>query len=98
MLATDSVLVRIPKTRGGKTVIEDYHAKEVLEKYQLTRPRSWILNLSWEIPPTISRGSPAWGKKPPQKILAAYGSLEEAYGHLEEIKPKKAMESLRGSL
>ena len=35
------------------------------------------------------------GEKTATKILAAYGSLEEAYGHLEEIKPKKAMESLR---
>ena len=35
-LATDHVLIRIPKTKGGKTQIEDYHAKEVLETYQVT--------------------------------------------------------------
>ena len=94
-LATDSVLVRIPKTRGGKTVIEDYHAKEVLEKYQLTPPqivdlKSLMGDSSDNIP-----GIPGVGEKTATKILAAYGSLEEAYGHLEEIKPKKAMESLR---
>ena len=38
-LATDTILVRIPKTRMGKTVIEDYHTAEVLEKYQVTPPQ-----------------------------------------------------------
>ena len=34
-LATDHILIRIPKTRMGKTTMEDYHTAEVLEKYQL---------------------------------------------------------------
>ncbi len=94
-LATDSVLVRIPKTRGGKTVIEDYHTKEVVEKYQLTPPqiidlKSLMGDASDNIP-----GIPGVGEKTATKLVAAYGSLEEAHAHLEEIKPKKAMESLR---
>ncbi len=94
-LATDSVLIRIPKTRGGKTVIEDYHAKEVLEKYQLTPLqiidlKSLMGDSSDNIP-----GIPGVGEKTATKWIAAYGSLEETYSHLEEIKPKKAMESLR---
>ena len=32
-LATDTVLVRIPKTKHGKTEVEDYYAKNVVETY-----------------------------------------------------------------
>ncbi len=38
-LATDQCVIRIPKTVKGKDKIEDYHAKEVLEKYQVTPPQ-----------------------------------------------------------
>ena len=94
-LATDTVMVRIPKTKGGKTVIENYHAADVLEKYQLTPPqivdlKSLMGDASDNIP-----GIPGVGEKTATKLVSAYGSLEGAYAHLEEIKPKKAMESLR---
>ena len=35
-LATDTILVRIPKTSRGKTVVEDYHTAQVIEKYSVT--------------------------------------------------------------
>jgi len=35
-LATDGVKIRIPKTKGGKTEIEDYYKADVLEKYKVT--------------------------------------------------------------
>ena len=35
-LATDHICIRIPKTKGGKTTIEDYFAKDVQEAYQLS--------------------------------------------------------------
>ena len=35
-LATDHIKIRIPKTKRTGTEIEDYNAKEVLEKYQVT--------------------------------------------------------------
>ncbi len=35
-LATEKVMIRLPKTSGGRTTIEDYHAQQVLEKYQVT--------------------------------------------------------------
>ena len=40
-LATDNVLVRIPKTKGGQTTIENYHAKEVMDEYGVT-PHEFI--------------------------------------------------------
>ena len=35
-LATDTVLVRIPKTKAGKTTVEDYYAKDVEAEYGVT--------------------------------------------------------------
>ncbi|MBO5560507.1 MAG: DNA polymerase I, partial [Firmicutes bacterium] len=35
-LATDTILVRIPKTKGAQTVVEDYHAQQVLDTYGVT--------------------------------------------------------------
>ena len=34
-LASEQICIRIPKTRFGKTTVEDYFAKDVKEKYQL---------------------------------------------------------------
>ena len=38
-LATEKVMIRLPKTSRGKTTIENFHAAEVLEKYQVTPPQ-----------------------------------------------------------
>ena len=94
-LATDHVLIRIPKTKGGKTEVEDYHAKEVLETYQVTSPQ--IIELKALMGDTADNipGIPGVGEKTATKIIAAYGSIENAHEHLEEIKPNKAKESLR---
>ncbi len=35
-IATDHIKIRIPKTRGGKTEIEDYYAKDVEAAYHVT--------------------------------------------------------------
>ncbi len=40
-LATEHVKIRIPKTKQGKTEIEDYYAKDVEERYQVT-PKEFI--------------------------------------------------------
>ena len=34
-IATEHIKIRIPKTKGGKTEIEDYYAKDVEAKYQV---------------------------------------------------------------
>ena len=38
-LATDKVMIRLPRTVRGKTTIEDFHAEQVMEKYQVTPPQ-----------------------------------------------------------
>ncbi|MDO4617714.1 MAG: DNA polymerase I [Lachnospiraceae bacterium] len=94
-LATDRVQIRIPKTKGGKTTIENYYAKDVLEAYQL-EPKQ-IIDLKGLMGDSSDNipGLPGVGEKTATKLLLAYGSVENAHAHMEEIKPKKAMEAFR---
>lgn len=94
-LATDHVQIRIPKTKGGKTTIENYFAKDVVEAYQL-QPKQ-IIDLKGLMGDSSDNipGLPGVGEKTATKILLAYGTVENAYAHVDEIKPKKAMEAMR---
>ncbi len=47
------------------------------------------------MPPTTSRESRGAGEKTATKLIIEYGNIENAYAHVEEIKPNKARESLR---
>lgn len=94
-LATEKVLIRLPKTSKGKTTIEDFHAQDVLEKYhvspvQIIDLKALMGDSSDNIP-----GIPGVGEKTATKIVAEFGSVENAYAHLEEVKPNKARESLK---
>ena len=40
-IATDHIKIRIPKTKQGKTEIENYYAADVVERYKVT-PREFI--------------------------------------------------------
>ena len=94
-LATDKVLIRIPKTRGGKTVIEDYHTQQVIETYKVTPLQ--IIELKALMGDTADNipGIPGVGEKTAAKIIGEFGTIENAHEHLEEIKPNKAKESMR---
>ena len=94
-LATEKVMIRLPKTVRGKTTIEDYHAKEVLEKYQVTP--SQIIDLKALMGDSSDNipGIPGVGEKTATKIVAEYGTIENAHEHLEELKPNRARESMR---
>lgn len=94
-LATEKVLIRIPKTKAGKTTIEDYHALDVLSEYQLTPPQ--IIQLKALMGDTADNipGVPGIGIKTATKILLEYGTIHNAHEHIEEVMPNKARESLR---
>ena len=94
-LATDQIKIRIPKTKNGGTEIEDYNTAEVLEKYQVSpmqiiELKALMGDASDNIP-----GIPGVGEKTAAKIISQFGTIENAYAHVEEIKPNKARESLR---
>ena len=94
-LATEKVLIRLPKTTKGKTVIEDYHTAQVIEKYQVTPPQIIELKALMGDSSDNIPGIPGVGEKTAAKIIGEFGSIENAYAHLEEVKPNKARESLR---
>lgn len=94
-LATEKVMIRLPKTTKGKTVIEDYHAQQVLEKYQVTPPQIIELKALMGDSSDNIPGIPGVGEKTATKMVVEFGSIENAYAHLEEVKPNKARESLR---
>ena len=94
-LATEKVMIRLPKTSKGKTTIEDFHGEQVLEKYQVTPPQ--IIDLKALMGDSADNipGIPGVGEKTATKLIVQYGSIENAHDHLEGIKPNKAKESLR---
>lgn len=94
-LATDRIKIRIPKTKGGRTLIEDYYTKDVIEKYQV---EPWqIVELKALMGDTADNipGIPGVGEKTATKLIVQFGTIESAHEHLEEVKPNKARESLR---
>lgn len=97
-LATDTILIRIPKTRGGKTVVEDYHAAQVIEKYHVTP--SQIIDLKGLMGDSSDNipGVPGVGEKTAVKILTVYGTVENAIEHVEEITPNRAREAVRNNV
>ena len=93
-LATEHVKIRIPKTKQGRTEIEDYYAKDVFERYQVT-PEEFI-DLKALMGDTADNipGVPGIGEKTATKIITQYHSIETAHDHVEELKPPRASKSL----
>ena len=93
-LASDHIKIRIPKTKRTGTEIEDYLAKDVVEKYKVT-PLQFIdvKALMGDSADNIP-GVPGIGEKTATALITAYGSIENAHDHLEEIKPNRAKQNL----
>lgn len=94
-LATDHVTIRIPKTKQGRTEVEDYTADGVKERYGVT-PKEFIdvKALMGDASDNIP-GVPGVGEKTATKIIQEYGSIENAYAHAEELKPPRASKNLK---
>ncbi len=93
-IAGKNLKVKIPKTKGGKTEVEDYFEDDVIEKYGVTPlqfidMKALMGDASDNIP-----GVPSIGEKTAAKIIKEYGDIENAISHASEIKPKKASENL----
>ena len=93
-IASDNIKIRIPKTKGGNTVIEDYYAKDVLEKYQVD-PVTFI-ELKALMGDTADNipGVPKVGEKTATDLLVTYKSLDGVYENLENITKKALKETL----
>lgn len=93
-LATDTVLVRIPKTKHGKTEVEDYYAKNVVETYGVT-PLIFIdmKGLMGDTSDNIP-GVPGIGEKTAAKLLAEYGDLDGVYTAVDSMKASRMKQNL----
>ena len=93
-LATDKVLVRIPKTKGGKTTVENYYDKDVMEEYGVT-PLEFIemKGLMGDSSDNIP-GVQGIGPKTASNIIQKYHSIEAALSDIDNIKPDKARKNL----
>lgn len=94
-LASEHIKIRIPKTKRTGTEIEDYNEKDVQEKYQVT-PTQFIdvKALMGDTADNIP-GVPGIGEKTATAIIVLYGSIENAYAHVEEIRPPRASNNLK---
>lgn len=94
-LASETTMIRIPKTKKGGTEVEDYLEKDVEEHYcvtpsELIDVKALMGDASDNIP-----GIPGVGEKTAARIIAQYHTIEEAYAHISELKPPKAQKSLQ---
>ena len=85
-LATDKVLIRIPKTKGGKTTIEDYYEKDVIETYKVT-PKEFIdlKGLMGDSSDNIP-GVPKIGPKSAEGLITEYHSIDNIYKNIDSLK------------
>ena len=96
-IATDQIKIRIPKTKGGKTEIEDYYAADVEEKYQVNPVQ--FIDLKALMGDTADNipGVPKVGEKTATDLLVNFGSLDNLYLHLEEVSKNAVRESLKNN-
>lgn len=93
-IADTHIKIRVPKTKMGRTTIEDYYPEDVEKAYGVT-PLQFI-DLKALMGDTADNipGVPKVGQKTAAELMAQYGSLDEIYAHVEEIAKKSIRESL----
>lgn len=94
-LATDHVKIRIPKTRQGRTEVEDYYAADVKERYQVTPSEFIDLKALMGDSSDNIPGVPGIGEKTAAKIIVKYHSIENAHAHADELKPPRAANAMK---
>ncbi len=93
-LSDTHIKIRIPKTSRNGTEVKDYYPEDVKREYQVTPVefidvKALMGDASDNIP-----GVPSIGEKTATSLIVSYGSIENAYAHLEEIKPPRARKAL----
>ncbi len=93
-IASDRILVRIPKTKGGKTEIENYHTADVIEKFgleplQIIELKGLMGDASDNIP-----GVPKIGEKTATQLLQQYHDIDNLKEHIPEITKNSIRQSL----
>ena len=96
-IASDNIKIVLPKTKGGRTEVELYHTKDVIDKYQV--PPAGIIELkalmgdaSDNIP-----GVPKVGEKTATALLVEYGTVDNIYANLDKITKKGLHDTLEAN-
>lgn len=94
-IATERIKIRIPKTKGARTEIEDYYAADVKAAYGVT-PLQFI-ELKALMGDTADNipGVPKVGQKTAEALMTEYGSIDHIYENLDKISKKSIRESLQ---
>lgn len=92
-LASKNIVIRIPRTKMGKTETEDYDEKKIEEEYgvtplQLIQVKGLMGDASDNIP-----GVPGIGEKTALKLIKEYKNIDNLYKSLEKGDPE-----IKGSL
>ncbi len=89
-LATDHVMIRIPKTKKTGTEIENYLASDVQDKYLVT-PKEFIdvKALQGDTADNIP-GVPGIGEKTASALISEYHTIEAVHENAATIKPPRA--------
>lgn len=96
-IATDVIKIRIPKTKQGKTEMEDYYAEDVKSAYQVTplqfiELKALMGDTSDNIP-----GVPKIGEKTATSLMVEYGSIDNIYANIDSITKKSVKETLQNN-
>ncbi|MCL2719028.1 MAG: DNA polymerase I [Lachnospiraceae bacterium] len=96
-IASDIIKIRIPKTKAGRTEVEDYYAADVKRVYQVTPAqfidiKALMGDSSDNIP-----GVPKIGTKTATDLIVKFGSLDGVYENLEDISKPAIKESLKNN-
>ena len=93
-IATGRIRIRIPKTKGGRTEIENYYAADVEAKYQVNPVQ--FIDLKALMGDTADNipGVPKVGEKTATDLMVQFGSLDGIYEHIDEVTKKSVKESL----
>jgi len=93
-LATEHVMIRIPKTKKTGTEIENYLADDVVEKYGVT-PKEFIdvKALQGDTADNIP-GVPRIGEKTAGALIAKYHSIEAVHEDAPNVKPPRASKNI----
>lgn len=93
-LATDNILIRIPKTKQGGTEIENYYAEDVVEKYGVN-PVEFIdmKGLMGDTADNIP-GVKSVGEKTAAKLIKEYQTIENIYDNIDTVRPDRIRKAL----
>lgn len=93
-IASEKIMIDIPKTKAGKTEYEHYYTEDVIAAYgvnpaQFIELKALMGDTADNIP-----GVPKVGEKTAKDLMMTYGSIEGIYSHIDEITKKAIKESL----